>query len=710
MRRVTLGVALACAALVSAAAAQQAPDAPATPFSIADIMSAPFPGDLVVSPEGTRVAWIGYEEGRRNVWTAAAPDWTARRVTRYTADDGQELSDLTFTEDGAWLLYTRGGDPGGNWDETRPTNPTSDPRGAEQSVWIVPVRGGVPRRIGSGYEPQPSPAGEKVVWIYRDTLFVAPLRAAAPPRVLLRELGASATPRFSPDGTLLAFVSRRGDHSFVGVLDLAQNTVRWMAPSTHRDDLPRWSPDGARIAFIRRAGSLYRTGPRAPQATTPAPPPFTILVATATTGEAREAYRSPPGPDGAFPGIAGPWGLLWAGSDRLVFASELTGWLGLYSVPASGGEAVRLTATGCEAEDVALAPGGDWLTYAANCDDIDRRHTWRVPVTGGPPQQITSGSGIEWSPRAVQGGGTVLLYADAHRPAAPAIADSAAAPRTLEGWPLPEHFPMDALLTPEGVVVRAADSLPIHLQIFAPPASVPPSRRPAVIFFHGGPSREMLLGWHYRKYYHNSYAFNQYLASRGFVVVSVNYRGGIGYGRAFREAPRRGASGASEYQDVLAAAAYLRSRPDVDSAHIGLWGGSYGGYLTALGLARNSDLFAAGVDLHGVHEYAEERGLTTTWGVSDSAIATARAASPVADLSRWRSPVLLIQGDDDRNVHFQQTVDLARRLELRGVEVQELVFPDEIHDFLRHESWVRAYQAGADFLAVRLRGQPAASR
>jgi dipeptidyl aminopeptidase/acylaminoacyl peptidase len=207
----------------------------------------------------------------------------------------------------------------------------------------------------------------------------------------------------------------------------------------------------------------------------------------------------------------------------------------------------------------------------------------------------------------------------------------------------------------------------------------------------------MLLGWHDRGYYHNAYALNQYLASRGFIVVSVNYRGGIGYGRAFREAPRRGRFGASEYQDVLAAAAWLRARPDVDSARIGLWGGSYGGYLTALGLARNSDLFAAGVDLHGVHDYAI--ALTTANNPDDSAIALARRSSPVGAVETWRSPVLLIHGDDDRNVQFQQTTDLVARLRRRNVAVEELVFPDELHGFQRHASWVAAYQAAGAFFA-----------
>jgi dipeptidyl aminopeptidase/acylaminoacyl peptidase len=129
---------------------------------------------------------------------------------------------------------------------------------------------------------------------------------------------------------------------------------------------------------------------------------------------------------------------------------------------------------------------------------------------------------------------------------------------------------------------------------------------PAVIFFHGGSRLQMLLAWHNMDYCNNAYAMNQYLASLGYVVLSVNYRSSIGYGLDFREALNYGAPGASEFNDVLGAGLYLRSRPDVDPKRIGLWGGSYGGYLTALGLASASDLFAAGVDFHGVHDWSAE--------------------------------------------------------------------------------------------------------
>jgi dipeptidyl aminopeptidase/acylaminoacyl peptidase len=221
-------------------------------------------------------------------------------------------------------------------------------------------------------------------------------------------------------------------------------------------------------------------------------------------------------------------------------------------------------------------------------------------------------------------------------------------------------------------------------------------RHPALVFFHGGSRREMLLGYHYMDYYSNAYAMNQYLASLGYIVLSVNYRSGIGYGLNFREAINYGPGGASEYNDVQGAGLYMRSRPDVDAARIGAWGGSYGGYLTALALARSSDLFAAGVDFHGVHDWAAR--LSQMGATIDPAVArVAFESSPLASVKTWKSPVLLIQGDDDRNVAFSQTVRMAAALRTQGVEFEEHVFPDEIHGFLMHRSWVTAYGLTSDF-------------
>ena len=187
--------------------------------------------------------------------------------------------------------------------------------------------------------------------------------------------------------------------------------------------------------------------------------------------------------------------------------------------------------------------------------------------------------------------------------------------------------------------------------------------------------------------------------------MSVNYRSGTGYGLEFREALNYGARGASEVNDVMGAGVYLRSRPDVDPDRIGLWGGSYGGYLTALGLARASDLFAAGVDVHGVHDWNEViRNFVPSYNATarQEVSRLAYESSPMAFVDTWRSPVLLIHGDDDRNVPFSETVDLIEALRKQKVEFEQLIFPDEVHGFLLHRNWMAAYRATVDFLERKL--------
>jgi dipeptidyl aminopeptidase/acylaminoacyl peptidase len=223
----------------------------------------------------------------------------------------------------------------------------------------------------------------------------------------------------------------------------------------------------------------------------------------------------------------------------------------------------------------------------------------------------------------------------------------------------------------------------------------------------------MLLGWHYSDYYTNAYALNQYLASRGYVVLSVNYRLGIGYGHDFHRPPNAGAQGASEYQDVKAGAEYLQRLPQVDAKRIGIYGGSYGGFLTALALARDSQLFAAGVDIHGVHNWTAERAASLLEDRyekipdAERALDVAWQSSPVSSVGMWKSPVLLIHGDDDRNVRFSQTTDLVRRLDKAGVAFEELVIPDDTHHFFLHANMVKVNAATAAFFdrLFGMRGQ-----
>ena len=168
----------------------------------------------------------------------------------------------------------------------------------------------------------------------------------------------------------------------------------------------------------------------------------------------------------------------------------------------------------------------------------------------------------------------------------------------------------------------------------------------------------------------------------------------------FREALNYGATGASEYNDVVGAGLFLKNREDVDGSKIGLWGGSYGGYLTALGLAKASDLFAVGVDIHGVHDWnTTTRNFIPSYDASKRMewAKTAYESSPMYFVNTWKSPVLLIHGDDDRNVPFNESVILAEALRKNNVYFEQLIFPDEVHGFLLHKNWVNAYKASSDF-------------
>jgi dipeptidyl aminopeptidase/acylaminoacyl peptidase len=328
-----------------------------------------------------------------------------------------------------------------------------------------------------------------------------------------------------------------------------------------------------------------------------------------------------------------------------------------------------------------------------------------VPVTGGRAVQITK-EGLEWAPAQTgEGGAIVFLHSDTRNPARAAVLTGNGV-RDLAPDSIPASFPATSLVEPQPIVISGADGMQIHCQLFLPPDAKPGEKHPAAIFFHGGSRRQMLLGWHYMDYYNHAYAMNQYLASRGYVVLAVNYRSGIGYGLNFREALNYGATGASEFNDVLGAGLYLRSRPDVDAHKIASWGGSYGGYLTALALARASDLFAVGVDFHGVHNWNNTiRNFVPAYDPSkdESAARLAYESSPMASVSTWRSPVLLIHGDDDRNVPFDETVRLVEALRKQGVEFEQLIFPDEIHGFLTHRRWLQAYEASARFLDAHLK-------
>jgi dipeptidyl-peptidase 4 len=783
------------------------PSARATPAQILSayqqFLSPASPLEIAAARKVDRVAWVAYEEGKRNAYTAAAPTFAPIRLTNFLKDDGIDMSGIQISDDGTTVIFIRGTTPNRDgW----VANPTADPNGPERAVWAARTAGGAAWRVVTDApNPELAPDGSSVVFAREGQIFrakVSPTRPAGEvdrgEKPFIKEWGVQSAPTWSPDGRKVAFVSTRTDHSFIVAYDMATRTVKYMSPSVDFDTNPMWTADGKSIVFVRRPGlafgqqSQQGTGslgnPNGPAFNPNAPggrgrgrgnapttgraqgeqPPanpagqqtqpsdtsggqesaaskipglmratfkggYTLSVwkADVATGDAKEVWHNEPN-DPKFRSLNNAR----LAGDYLVFPLNVGGgrggrgrgtpgppeeapppqtgpideWDRYYSLNLSTPNAtpVLLTTTDGLIEDqtsVALSADRKTLYYCTNAKDIERRHIWAVDVAGGTPRQVTTGEGIETYPTPLASGRTLAtLSADWKMP------------QSLGVWPLGQsgaarstsiaqrivfpstrkNFPMDAHVKPDLVITKAEDGLEIHNQVFVPRDLKPGERRPAIVFVHGGPVRQMLLGYHYMQFYHWAYGINQWLANQGYVVMSINYRSGVGYGRSFRNAPNTGGRGNAEYQDVVAGGKYLQARADVDPNRIGIWGLSYGGVLTSQALARNSDIFKAGVDLAGVH----------LWGSSLDPDSVSFKSSTVGAIDSWNSPVLLVHGDDDRNVAFQQTTGLVQLLRQRDVYFELIVFPDDTHESLLHSRWMYTLDRMETFLKRFLGGGP----
>nr|WP_295665723.1 prolyl oligopeptidase family serine peptidase [Sphingomonas sp.] len=682
--------------LAMPSAAQVKPD-------LTEQLSYPFLTELVAAEHADRVAWVSVVKGVRTIWTATGPDYRPRQVFSNGKDDGQELSNLVISPDGRAITWVQGGDHDANWEaqmglQPNPGSGTDQPR---MEIWHGRV-GGAASKVADGDAPALSTTG-RLAFVKDGVVWSVDPSSRGKPERLLFDRGKARNLAWSPDGRQLAFVSDRGDHSFVGIYSRKDQPILWLAPSTEHDEAPVWSPDGMHIAFTRRQGDGGAPAPMLRET----PHPWSIWVADAGTGEGHLAWKSSRTRNASYPQVPGGLFLAWAAGDRLIFRAEMDGWPHLYALPAAGGDPLLLTPGRFMVDRPIMAADRRSVVFDANTGgtpgDEDRRHLFRASVDRPGVTAITRGDGIETAATPV---GRVLMFisATAQRPAALHIAaPDGSANHSVEPA---SAYPSGTMVIPRPVTWTSPDGLVVHGQLFQVPGAT--AKKPAIVFVHGGPPRQMLLGWSYMDYYSNAYAVNQYLAQHGFVVLSINYRLGIGYGRAFQHPEHAGPAGSSEYQDVLSGARFLATQPGVDGKRIGIWGGSYGGLLTALALARNSDVFKAGVDFHGVHDWSRTLGeemhppVRYEKGDWDEAMKVAFESSPVAAVSEWRSPVLFIHGDDDRNVRFNQTIDLERRLDAQDTAYAELVIPNEIHGFLRWRDWLTADAASISFFEEKL--------
>jgi len=724
--------------------------------TIAQYIGTSEPLEVASALKTDRIAWVAYDRGMRNVYTASAPDFKTVRLTNFMDDNGVDMTEISLSADGSTAVFVRGGAANRQgWI----ADPGHDPNGGDRAIWAVHTTGGTPAiRVAEGQAPTVSPDGKWVLYTRDNQIYRARTNKEAPPTRMdtggipfIKLWGNNGQPRWSPDGSKIAFVSMRENHSFIGLYDVKARKVTYVSPSVDCDASPSWSADSKQIAFIRKPGVPFGRqtqegnggignpggagavrgggggaafagcggfggrggggggggggrgrggdagaapagrGPGLYTATFNGGYTLSMMVADVATGNIREFWHNDPS-DRVYAAVNS---IRWAG-ESVVFQVTLPNdeWERYFSINIAGTNSapVELTTTNGLIEDavsVSYSPDGKTFYYCTNANDIEHRHIWAVPTSGGTPRQLSTGDGVERDPTPLASGKKLaVLYFNAAVPASVALVSTeGSAPKVI--YPtLPKSFPAAEHVTPQIIITHAADGLEIHNQLFLPKDLKPGEKRPAIVFVHGGPVRQMLPAYHYMQFYHWAYAFNQWLANQGYVVMSINYRSGVGYGRSFRQAPGTEGRGNSEYQDVVAGGKYLQSRPDVDPARVGIWGLSYGGLLTSQALARNSDMFIAGVDLAGVHLYGQS--------LADSSLSY--RSSAISAIDTWKSPVMLLQGDDDRNVDFGQMVGLVQLLRAHHVYYELTVIPDDQHESMIHSNWVTTFGKMGDFL------------
>jgi dipeptidyl aminopeptidase/acylaminoacyl peptidase len=680
--------------LLLAAAASLLPFTTAAAAAPSDTAFMEFP--YVDSISGAKVpafAWLTRQGDKSTVFFARGPSFRRIELASRTDDEGQPISEITLSPDGAHLVFRTGVKQG-----PEVFNPASLVDAPEAKLWLMPTRAGAkPIDLGKASDPNFTPDGRTLLFKRDGDLWSLDMRAPkAKPKLFAK--GGAEWDQFAwtKSGDLI-FVNDRRGYSFLGRFHPGSKQIEWIETGVDRLAVPVLSPRCDAVAVLRLPGRKHSTTPDQTEAE-----PFSIDLIDLKSGAIRTLW-STRGPAITL-GDDDPEGALrWASDDTLVFYSEDDGWGRLYALSRNGGAPRAITPANCEVAESEKSDAGLFVVH--NCADRDTRQISLFDPATGAVRALPQGDPVLADARAA-GDYAAIVAANANQAPLVRILDlKTGKPKLSESYADYHYTSPLTSAPPVEVHLTSLDGLPFTGQLFTPSG---PGPHPGMIYVHGGPQRQMFPSFHYMGYYSNDYAVNRRLAEQGYAVLAINYRSGIGYGRLFRDAPGRAWRSASEYQDVLAAGRWLASRPGVDPNKIGIWGGSYGGLLTGQALARNSDLFKTGVGIHGVYDWSWPSPIkghlspSTYFGVDKKDRDQARASSPVGHLDSWRSPVLLIHGDQDMNVDVVETVDLAQRLRERGVEVRTLIFPGEAHDFVRHAEWQKVWRALDGYLLEKL--------
>jgi dipeptidyl aminopeptidase/acylaminoacyl peptidase len=400
---------------------------------------------------------------------------------------------------------------------------------------------------------------------------------------------------------------------------------------------------------------------------------------------------------------------------RIWFVSERDGFLHLYVVDATvdGAQPKQLTSGRFEVSSVSLSPDKTRFYFTSSERHPGERHVCSMPVEGGARTQLTSMTGSNQA--VVSPDDTMLgivhsyinrppeVYLAANRPGAEAkqVTITPTAEWRSFRW-------ADAQV----ITFKARDGVDVHARLFTPEmmgARRAPSA-PGVVFVHGaGYAQNAHKYW---SSYFREYMFHNLLASRGYVVLDVDYRASSGYGRDWRTAIYRHMGG-KDLDDIVDGARYLVAGQKVNAKRIGVYGGSYGGFITLMAMFTSPDTFAAGAALRPVTDWAHYNHPYTANILNEPQAdpEAYRRSSPIYFASGLKGALLICHGVVDTNVHFQDSARLAQRLiELRKENWQLALYPVENHGFEQETSWADEYKRILALFEDHLRLKPQARR
>ena len=553
--------------------------------------------------------------------------------------------------------------------------------------WLTPLTSSAGGKSGLSW----SPDGRMIAYASQGGIWVVSANGGAPRRLTNAAAGpgdprqaSDRQPQWSPKGHWILFETGRRGHNNMMVVSEDGMSQDYLTAANADEEGAAWSPDGTRISYTERSPQMFSgklNVVRFDSSKGTASDAQTIYTAKTDRGGGWSIGKAHWSPDGK----------------SLAVILQESGWNNVYLIPVDGGAPKALTHGEWEDSNPTFSPDGKSLAVISNRETPEQSHIWLVPVDGGAARMAArfTTPGLDSAPFWSADGAKIYF----HHVSPQSSADLVEAP--LKGdvkfltHTTPLNFSGDALVMPEVVHYTSKDGTKIAAMLYKPRTA---KKGPAVLWIHGGPEGQdtfRLDGW------------AQYLAQQGYVVLEPNYRGSTGYGEKFRNMNVE-ESGNGEMDDVAAGANYLVAQGLADPKRLAIGGGSHGGTMVAYAVTKYPDLFAAAIELYGVVDRATfnertNRNSAVRWamkmgGSPEEKPGVYRNADALLQISKIKTPLLIMHGENDPQVPPYESAQFARALKAAGKTYYYYTYPNELHGFSQRDHRLDAWRRQLAFL------------